>query len=203
MADHRSESLHQPPAGERAPTGMAISAAPDARTLVVPDGVGLLTAGFERRGPDLAITPPDGPALVILDYFASATPPDLVTAGGGLLASRVVTKLAGPDTVGAPALGAPGDAAPIVRPWKRVPLDPRFSGAWVVAGDLDGDGAVEIENADGKMLEIHGLINIFKRQDYPKSKIQTDTLVKALLKYSNSIFLEDDLTIIEVRFGKK
>ncbi len=43
--------------------------------------------------------------------------------------------------------GDPGGAAPIVRPWKRVPLDPRYSGAWVVAGDLDGDGAVEIVSA--------------------------------------------------------
>ena len=67
---------------------------------------------------------------------------------------------------------------------------------------LFSDGAVEIENADGKMLEIHGLIDILKRQDYPKLKLQTETLAKALLKYSNSIFLEDDLTIIEVRFQR-
>jgi hypothetical protein len=36
---------------------------------------------------------------------------------------------------------------PVVQPWKRITLDPEFSGAWVVAGDLDGDGAVEIVSA--------------------------------------------------------
>ena len=43
--------------------------------------------------------------------------------------------------------GDPGSEAPMVWPWKRVPLDPEYSGAWIVAGDLDGDGAVEIVSA--------------------------------------------------------
>lgn len=34
--------------------------------------------------------------------------------------------------------------APVIQPWKTVPLDPGYSGLWVVAGDLDGDGQVEI-----------------------------------------------------------
>ena len=68
---------------------------------------------------------------------------------------------------------------------------------------LFSDGAVEIENADEKILGTHGLIDILRKQDYPKSKIQTNILEKDLLKYSNSICLEDDLTIIEVRFQKK
>jgi hypothetical protein len=38
------------------------------------------------------------------------------------------------------------NAAP-VQPWRRVTLDPHYSGAWVVAGDLDGDGTVEIVSA--------------------------------------------------------
>ena len=37
--------------------------------------------------------------------------------------------------------------APVVQPWRRITLDPEYSGAWVVAGDLDGDGAVEIVSA--------------------------------------------------------
>ncbi len=36
---------------------------------------------------------------------------------------------------------------PLVQPWRRIALDPEYSGAWVVAGDLDGDGAVEIVSA--------------------------------------------------------
>ena len=45
------------------------------------------------------------------------------------------------------ATGDPRDDAPVVQPWRRVPLDPEYGGAWVVAGDLDGDGAVEIVSA--------------------------------------------------------
>jgi len=48
--------------------------------------------------------------------------------------------------------GDPGGRAPIVQPWRRVPLDPQYGGAWFVAGDLDGaaaggDAAVEIVSA--------------------------------------------------------
>jgi len=64
---------------------------------------------------------------------------------------------------------------------------------------LFSDGAVEIENAEGKMLGAHGLIEILKGQDHPQSPLRTEALKEALLKYSNSIHLEDDLTIIEVR----
>ena len=37
--------------------------------------------------------------------------------------------------------------APKVQPWKRVPLDPDYSGAWTLVGDVDGDGQVEIVSA--------------------------------------------------------
>jgi len=43
--------------------------------------------------------------------------------------------------------GEPADTAPLIKPWRRVPLDPQYGGAWVVAGDLDADGAVEIVSA--------------------------------------------------------
>ena len=45
------------------------------------------------------------------------------------------------------ALGAEEPATPpvpLVQPWRTVALDPDYGGAWVVAGDLDGDGEVEI-----------------------------------------------------------
>ena len=38
-------------------------------------------------------------------------------------------------------------SAPAVQPWRTIKLDPDYSGAWVVAGDLEGDGAVEIVSA--------------------------------------------------------
>lgn len=53
-------------------------------------------------------------------------------------------------SVGLPPWGGFGaDEAnpPVIQPWRRVTLDPDYSGAWVVAGDLDGDGAVEIVSA--------------------------------------------------------
>ncbi len=43
--------------------------------------------------------------------------------------------------------GDPAGGAPVIQPWKRVALDPEYGGAWVVAGDLDGDRAVEIVSA--------------------------------------------------------
>ncbi len=36
---------------------------------------------------------------------------------------------------------------PMVRPWREIALDPEYSGAWVVAGDLDGDRVPEIVSA--------------------------------------------------------
>jgi hypothetical protein len=39
--------------------------------------------------------------------------------------------------------GAPPADVPAVKPWKTIALDPDYGGQWVVAGDLDADGAVE------------------------------------------------------------
>ncbi|MHC5096274.1 MAG: PP2C family protein-serine/threonine phosphatase [Planctomycetota bacterium] len=64
---------------------------------------------------------------------------------------------------------------------------------------LFSDGAIEIENADGKMLGPEGLIDIIKSQGYPQVPIRMVALEEALLQYSNAIRLEDDLTIIEIR----
>lgn len=36
---------------------------------------------------------------------------------------------------------------PVLTPWKRVALDPACAGAWIVVGDIDGDGQVEIVSA--------------------------------------------------------
>lgn len=60
------------------------------------------------------------------------------------------------------------------------------------------DGAVEIENAEGEMLDCGGLIEILKSQGYPRSPLRMEALEEALLKYSNLIHLEDDLTFIEI-----
>jgi hypothetical protein len=45
------------------------------------------------------------------------------------------------------AAGGEISDAPAIQPWRTVALDPEYSGAWIVAGDLDGDGAVDIVSA--------------------------------------------------------
>ncbi len=66
---------------------------------------------------------------------------------------------------------------------------------------LFSDGAVEVADAAGDLLGVDGLVDILADQGYPQTAIQMDALEEALLKYSNAIRLEDDLTFIEVRFN--
>ena len=66
---------------------------------------------------------------------------------------------------------------------------------------LFSDGAIEIHNVEKKMLGVDGLIAILKRQGYPASGIQITAIEEELLKYSNAIRLEDDLTLIEIQFA--
>jgi len=64
---------------------------------------------------------------------------------------------------------------------------------------LFSDGAIEIQNAAEEMLGIDGLTDLLKTQGYPADHIRMDALEEDLLKYSNAIRLEDDLTLLEVR----
>ncbi|MBL7154044.1 MAG: hypothetical protein ISS79_10020 [Phycisphaerae bacterium] len=45
-------------------------------------------------------------------------------------------------------LGEPDEGVPVIKPWRTVQLDGDYGGQWVVAGDLDGDGAVEIVSCE-------------------------------------------------------
>jgi phosphoserine phosphatase RsbU/P len=65
---------------------------------------------------------------------------------------------------------------------------------------LFSDGAIEIHNAEDRLLGIEGLIAILKKQGYPASGLQISSIEEELLKYSNAIRLEDDLTLIEICF---
>ena len=64
------------------------------------------------------------------------------------------------------------------------------------------DGAMEIHNAENKLLGVDGLIAILKRLGYPDSGIEGTALEEQLLKYSNAIRLEDDLSLIDIRFAE-
>jgi hypothetical protein len=44
--------------------------------------------------------------------------------------------------------GEVDDKVPLIQPFKVVPLDPDYGGQWVVAGDVDGDGKVEIVSSE-------------------------------------------------------
>jgi PAS domain S-box-containing protein len=62
------------------------------------------------------------------------------------------------------------------------------------------DGAIEIQNAKDEWLGVDGFAQILKSVDYPQTKLSMDTLEEELLKFSNDIRLQDDITIIEARF---
>lgn len=66
---------------------------------------------------------------------------------------------------------------------------------------LFSDGAIEIQDAGGRLLGCGGLLDILRFQEYPGSGINIKNLHEALLNYSNDIRLDDDLTFLEIRFS--
>jgi sigma-B regulation protein RsbU (phosphoserine phosphatase) len=65
---------------------------------------------------------------------------------------------------------------------------------------LFSDGAVEIQNARNEWLGVKGFTRILKELDYPKTALNMETFEEQLLKFSNDIRLQDDITIIETRY---
>jgi serine phosphatase RsbU (regulator of sigma subunit) len=65
---------------------------------------------------------------------------------------------------------------------------------------LFSDGAFEIHDARDELLNVDGFIRILKSLDYPEVLISAGGLTEALLKFSNDIRLEDDVTLMEVRY---
>lgn len=63
------------------------------------------------------------------------------------------------------------------------------------------DGVIEIQDAGGQLLGTEGLMAVLKSLGYPQSKLNSKLLQEALLIYSNEIQLDDDLTMLEVRFS--
>ena len=73
----------------------------------------------------------------------------------------------------------------------------------LVPGDsmlLFSDGAFEIHNARDELLGVDGLAKILRRFDYSQNQLNMDALKEELLKFSNDIRLQEDITIIEVRY---
>jgi sigma-B regulation protein RsbU (phosphoserine phosphatase) len=67
---------------------------------------------------------------------------------------------------------------------------------------LFSDGAVEVENARNQWLGVKGFTRILKSLGYPKSPLSMEALEEELLMFSNNIRLQDDITIIEMRYAK-
>jgi PAS domain S-box-containing protein len=65
---------------------------------------------------------------------------------------------------------------------------------------LFSDGATEIHNSSGELLDLGGFAKILDSLTYPANPIKFAALHEALLSYSNSIRLEDDITLLEIRF---
>ncbi len=71
--------------------------------------------------------------------------PALVTACGVLCCPSA--RADRPKPFQTDARGTPATDAPVVAPWRTVTLDAEYGGQWIVAGDTDGDGEIEIVSA--------------------------------------------------------
>ncbi|WP_085374915.1 FecR domain-containing protein [Magnetospirillum sp. ME-1] len=78
-----------------------------ASAITVPDGFALASADFHRIGPNLEIVATNGSRLVVRDFFALATPPDLHTQEGAIITADLAVRLAGPMAPGQYAQTAP------------------------------------------------------------------------------------------------
>ena len=65
---------------------------------------------------------------------------------------------------------------------------------------LVSDGAFEIHNSEGELLDVDGFIRLLQKLDYPQMPLKMDALEQKLPKFSNEIRLQDDVTIIEMKF---
>ncbi|MFG0285025.1 MAG: SpoIIE family protein phosphatase [Phycisphaerales bacterium JB039] len=67
---------------------------------------------------------------------------------------------------------------------------------------LFSDGAIEVIGAGGAALGIDGLVSLLRAQGYPAGPVRLDKLEEDLLRFSNSIRLPDDLTLIDIAFAR-
>ena len=61
----------------------------------IPGGAFFQSAEYVREGPDLLLVGTDGQTVLVRDYFANETPPDLTSDLGGRIAGDVAARLAG------------------------------------------------------------------------------------------------------------
>ena len=61
------------------------------------------------------------------------------------------------------------------------------------------DGATEVSLGEDDYLDTEGLIEILQRLGYPRSGVSLETVERDILKRSDRIRFDDDLTFFEVR----
>ncbi len=64
--------------------------------VLINQGFSLFSADFSRSGPDLLLTQPDGSQIIVQDYFATDTPPTLISPSGAIANGEVVAAMTGP-----------------------------------------------------------------------------------------------------------
>ena len=81
-------------------------------SIEVPEAALLLGGDYTRVGADLLLSGADGPRVLVEDYFAHETPPDLVAEGGFKVWPSLVEALAGPMAPGQYAQATSPTGAP-------------------------------------------------------------------------------------------
>ena len=104
---------------------------------MLPQGFSFGTAEFEPSGSDLVLTAPNGTQVVVENFFAGNSPPELQTAEGGKLSGDVATRLAGSETAGQVAQAGPQVGAQPIGQVENI------------------EGAVTAIRADGSRVELH------------------------------------------------
>ncbi len=63
------------------------------------------------------------------------------------------------------------------------------------------DGAIEVRDQELNELGLAGFMNLLKKMDFPRSGDDMEQIEEKLLQYSNSIRLEDDLTMLAIHLA--
>jgi PAS domain S-box-containing protein len=64
------------------------------------------------------------------------------------------------------------------------------------------DGAIEVRDRELRELGLPGFMNLLKKMGFPCSRNDLEKVEEKLLQYSNSIRLEDDLTMLSIHLNK-
>jgi len=161
-----------PTAGAGAEDAVTVNAG-DGDSVSLPEGFDLTTAEFETNGDDLIITAEDGSQVVVEDFHAQDTPPQLTTPDGAELSGDMVVQLAGgagqsgddssADTAAdmvAEAGGGEADAANVMAGTDGNAPNPPAEGGVNIADNptlisgTDGEPIGNVENISGEVWAI-------------------------------------------------